>query len=84
MYIVRTKEIEPTVEIGQKEYFDSIPHSENIDIKLGNRFPFECLEKSKLEVYEVGSKKECQNFIENNIPQEVRDYFTYEEYKKCD
>ena len=80
MYIVRTKEIEPIVGNEQKEYFDMIPHSKRIDEKLGTRFPFECLEKKKLEVYEIGTVEECQNFINNKIDEKIRELFIYEEY----
>lgn len=83
MYIVRTKEIEPIVENEQKKYFDMIPHSKRIDEKLRTRFPFECLEKKKLEVYDIGTVEECQNFINNEIDENIRDYFIYEVYTKC-
>ena len=82
MFIVRTKEIEPIVGNDQKEYFEMIPHSKRIDEKLGTRFPFECLEKKKLEVYEIGTVEECQNFIDN-INENIRDFFTYELYEEC-
>lgn len=83
MYIVRTKEIEPTAENGQQEFFDNILHPENIDNELGNRFPFECPEKSKIEVYQIGSYEECNDFLTNKIPSEIQDYFTIEEYIEC-
>lgn len=83
MYIVRTKEIEPVVENGQQKYFDKIPHSEKIDEKLGSRFPFECFEKKKLEVYEIGTLEECKNFINNEIDENIRDFFIYEAYEEC-
>lgn len=80
MYIVRTKEIEPIVRNEQKEYFDMIPHSKKIDEKLRTRFPFECFEKKKLEVYEIGTAEECKNFINNEIDEKIRELFIYEEY----
>ncbi|MCG3652695.1 hypothetical protein L5F32_10490 [Aliarcobacter butzleri] len=82
MYIVRTKEIEPMIEMEQQIYFDEIPHSKRINDKIGSRFPFECLEKSKLEVYEIGTLEECKNFIKD-IDENIRDFFTYELYEEC-
>lgn len=82
MYIVRTKEIEPLVENGQQKYFDKIPHSDKIDEILGTRFPFECYEKKKLEVYEIGTEEDCKSFIED-IDENIRDFFTYEAYEEC-
>lgn len=81
MYIVRTKEIEPIIENGQQEYFNQILHSKNIDKILKSRFPFECPEKSKLEVYMVGTEEECKNFIKD-IDENIRNFFTYELYEE--
>lgn len=82
MYIVRTKEIEPVVEKGQQRYFDEILHSDKIDEILKTRFPFECYEKKKLEVYEIGTEEDCKSFI-NKIDENIRDLFTYEAYEEC-
>lgn len=79
-YIVRTIEIEPQVELQEKEFFDKIPFSENVDNKFGNRFPFEDTVRSKLEVYEYGTLEECNDFIKSKIPSEIQGYFTVEEY----
>ncbi len=82
MYIVRTKEIEPLIENGQQKYFDEIPHSKKIDEILRTRFPFQCYEKKKLEVYEIGTEEECKSFIKD-IDEKIRDFFTYEAYEEC-
>lgn len=78
-YLVRTIEIEPSVG-GVSEYFNEVPASENVVNKFGNRFPFNDLERNKLEVYEYGNKAVCEDFLRNKIPTEIQEYFTIEEY----
>ena len=70
-YFVRTIEIEPTVSsIIEKELIDDLPIDETIE----NRFPFDDIERNKLEIYKQGTEIECQDYI-NNMDERIRHLF---------
>ncbi|QHG91425.1 hypothetical protein CVO_06070 [Sulfurimonas sp. CVO] len=70
-YFVRTIEIEPTVSsIIEKELIDNLPIDETIE----NRFPFDDIERNKMEIYKQGTAIECQDYI-NNMDERIRHLF---------
>jgi len=70
-YFVRTIEIEPTVSsIIEQELIDNLPIDETIE----NRFPFDDIERNKLEIYKQGTVIECQDYI-NNMDERIRYLF---------
>ena len=74
-YFVRTIEIEPTVSIEQSELIDSLDFDNNIK----ERFPISGNdhERNKLEAYKVGSREDCELFI-NKLDMKIQDLFIIE------
>jgi len=79
-FFVRTVEVEPRVkDISDIELFEKLPIDENII----NRFPFDDLERGSLEVYRIGSKEECQYYIDK-INIEIKHLFKIEGFAEQD
>lgn len=74
-HYVTTKEVEPLVSEEQKELILSLPIDENIE----NRFPFNDIERNKVEIYKIGSQDVCQRYI-NGIHQKIIDLFKVEKF----
>jgi len=69
-YFVRTIEIEPTVSIIEKELIQNLPIDETIE----NRFPFDDLERNKIEICMKGTSIECQDYI-NDMDKRIKHLF---------
>lgn len=74
-YYVTTKEVEPMVTVEQKELIVELPFDETIK----NRFPFDDLERNKVEIFKQGSQSECQQYIDD-MPSVVSDLFTTKQF----
>ena len=59
-YYVATKESEPCLIPRQQELMQQLA----IDTGIKNRFPFDDLDRSKVELYKVGTYTECQTYID--------------------
>lgn len=59
-YYVATKELELLLTLKQKELMQQLP----IDTGIKNKFPFDDLDRSKVELYKVGTYTECQTYID--------------------
>ena len=64
-YYVTTKEAEPLVSEEQMELILNLPIDENIE----NRYPFDDIERNKVEIYKTGLQEECQQYIDKMPPQ---------------
>ena len=75
-YFVRTVQVEPTVTLDEMELMENLPFDNDM---IENRFPFDGLdlERNKLEVYKIGSKVECEEYIKST-DQKIRDLFKVE------
>ncbi len=84
-FFVRTVETEFRVNcLLEAELITELPIDEN----MFNRFPFDHpmnddLERSKIEVYKIGSEEECQHYIDE-INERIRYLFKVEEFSEWD
>lgn len=72
---VTTKEVEPMVSGEEKELILELP----IDESIKNRFPFNDVERNKVEIFKQGSHSECQQYIAD-IPSQISDLFTTKKF----
>lgn len=70
-YYVTTKEIEPMVTVEQKELILELPIDETIE----NRFPFDDVERNKVEIFKQGTQSDCQQYIDD-MPSQISNLFT--------
>lgn len=70
-YYVTTIEVEPMLTVEQRELILELP----IDETIKNKFPFDDVERSNVEVFKIGTEEECQNYIDE-INDQIKDYFT--------
>ncbi len=79
-YFVRTVEAEFRVDTLEAKLISELLIDENI----ANRFPFDDSARNSLEIYKIGSKEECQDYIDEidlNIKHLFRsERFTEEDY----
>lgn len=78
-YYVTTIEVEPILTVEQKELILKLP----IDETIKNRFPFDDVERSKVEIFKIGTEEECQNYIDE-INDRIKHYFTTEAFAEED
>ena len=70
-YYVTTIEPEPMVSGEQRKLILELPTDETID----NRFPFDDLERNRVEIFKQGTQVECQQYIDD-MPSEISSLFT--------
>ena len=70
-YYVTTIEVEPTVTLEQKDMILALPIDETIE----NRFPFDDIDRNKVEIFKQGTQGKCQQYIDDMSPQ-IRGLFT--------
>jgi hypothetical protein len=79
-FFVRSVETEPRVkDISETDLFGNLKKDENII----NCFPFDDLERKSLEIYKIGSEKECQDYIDK-INVRIKHLFKIEEFAEED
>jgi hypothetical protein len=69
-YYVRTIELEPIVTLIEKELIQNLPIDETIE----NRYPFDDIERNKIEIFKKGKAIECQDYI-NDMDERIRHLF---------
>ncbi|MBN2606599.1 MAG: hypothetical protein JXR47_04610 [Thiotrichales bacterium] len=74
-YYVTTKEVDPVVSGEQKKLILELP----IDETIKNRFPFDDVERNKVEIFKRGSQSECQQYIDG-MPSQISDLFTTKQF----
>ena len=74
---VTTIEVEPMVSGKQKELILELPIDETID----NRFPFDDLERNKVEIFKQGTQDECQQYIDD-MPSQISGLFTTRQFNQ--
>ena len=74
-HYVGTVDVEPSVTLEEKELIENLPIDENIE----NRFPFDDIERNKVELYKIGSQQECQDYI-NIMDESIQYLFTVYSY----
>lgn len=75
-FFVRTVEVEPREKgITEMDLFEKL----SIDKNIINRFPFDDLERGSLEIYRIGTKDECQHYIDE-INVGIKNLFKIEEF----
>jgi len=74
-HYVATVDLEPKVSLKEKELIECLPIDENIE----NRFPFDDINRNEVEIYKIGSKQECQDYI-NMMDKSIQYLFTVYSY----
>lgn len=74
-YYVGTIDIEPIVTQEEKELIENLKN----DKQIQNRFPFDDLERNKVELYKIGSQKKCQEYI-NTMDESIQYLFKVYRY----
>jgi hypothetical protein len=74
-FYVTTKVVEPIATIEERELIQALP----ADSEIENRFPFDDLDRKKVEVFKIGSRYECQEYI-NSMPSEIMNFFKIEQF----
>jgi hypothetical protein len=74
-HYVGTVDVEPSVTLEEKELIENLPIDENIE----NRFPFNDIERNKVELYKIGSQQECQDYI-NIMDESIQYLYTVYSY----
>jgi hypothetical protein len=70
-YYVTTIEVEPIVSLEQKEMILELPIDETIE----NRFPFDDVDRNKVEIFKQGTQSRCQQYIDD-MPRTIGGLFT--------
>lgn len=74
-YYVTTKAAEPMVSEEQKELILELP----VDETIKNRFPFDDIERNRVEVYKISFQIACQQYIDA-MPSQIIGLFKIEQY----
>jgi hypothetical protein len=70
-YYVTTIEVEPIVTGEKQEMILDLPIDETIE----NRFPFNDVDRNKVEIFKQGTQSECKQYIDD-MPPQISSLFT--------
>jgi hypothetical protein len=76
-YYVTTIEIEPIVTLEKSEMILELP----IDEAIENRFPFDDVDRNKVEIFKQVTQSKCQQYIDD-MPPQISGLFTVKQFNQ--